>query len=465
MAFRLGIPDRLAGAPLPRRLAWLTGARLLFLTVLLGLVGVFYLRGHFRFDSFTIRVALVTLAVAFALGGVYAAVLRSGQHLAFLADAQLVLDQLTWTAIVYLSGGASSGATSFYGLSCLVGAILTGLRGAGIAAFSGGLCYAALVGALQMGLLASPPDQPAALYVVSSSELTYYLAVNLLVMVVVMLLAGYLAERLRMTGGQLVEAEERAEQAERMAALGRLAAGLAHEIRNPLGSIAGSIQLLRTGSGLSDEDRQLCGIVEREAARLNDLVTDMMDLSRPRKAVFSTVDAAAVVREVVELTRRSGRGVSDVEVVCTAPEHVPVRADSAQLRQLIWNLVRNAVQASIAGDSVFVTLVVDDTGRVELGVKDEGIGIDEPAKARLFDAFFTTRSQGTGVGLAVVKSIADEHGFVIEVDSEEGHGATFRVAMGQLVEQDAAESAEPAASDLGDRAEPDADPATESEPI
>ncbi len=435
MAFRLGIPDRLAGATLPRRLAWLTGARLLFLTVLLGLVGLFYLRGQFRLDSFTIRVALLTLAVAFGLGGVYAAVLRSGQHLSFLADAQLVLDQLTWTAIVYLSGGASSGATSFYGLSCLVGAILTGLRGAGIAAASGSICYVALAGALQLGLIAPPADQPSALYTVSGDELIYYLAVNLLVMVVVMLLAGYLAERLRMTGGQLVEAEERAEQAERMAALGRLAAGLAHEIRNPLGSIAGSIQLLRTGSGLSDEDRQLCGIVEREAARLNDLVTDMMDLSRPRKPVFSTVDAAGVLRDVAELTSRSGRGVSDVEVVWSSPDHVPVRADSSQLRQLIWNLVRNAVQASSAGDKVHVTLEVDDQQRVQLSVQDEGIGIDEQAKAKLFDAFFTTRTQGTGVGLAVVKRIADDHDFRIDVDSEEGRGATFRVSLGRLVGQ------------------------------
>ncbi len=464
MAFRLGIPDRLAGAPLPRRLAWLTGARLLFLTVLLGLVGLFYLRGQFRLDSFTIRVALVTLAIAFGLGGVYAALLRSGRNLAFVADAQLVLDQLTWTAIVYLSGGVSSGATSFYGLSCMVGAILTGLRGASIAAVSGGICYVGLVGAMQTGLLPFPSDQPAALYHVTSDELTYYLAINLLVLVVVTLLAGYLAERLRMTGGQLVEAEERAEQAERMAALGRLAAGLAHEIRNPLGSIAGSIQLLRGSSGLSEEDEQLCGIVEREAARLNDLVTDMMDLSRPRKPVFSRVDAGALAREVVELTGRSGRGVSDVEVVCAAPEHVMVTADGAQLRQLIWNLVRNAVQASSAGDSVQVTIEVEN-GRAELAVKDEGIGIDEQAKAKLFDAFFTTRSQGTGVGLAVVKRIADEHGFAIQVDSEEGGGATFRVSMGELVEEEGGAGAAPIDEQTGGSEPPVADPAGRSESV
>jgi signal transduction histidine kinase len=93
--------------------------------------------------------------------------------------------------------------------------------------------------------------------------------------------------------------------------------------------------------------------------------------------------------------------------------------------------VRNAVQASSAGDHVRVNVEVD-AGRVRLMVEDHGVGIDEQAKARLFDAFFTTRSQGTGVGLAVVKRIADEHGFAIDVRSSEGQGATFRVALGEL---------------------------------
>jgi signal transduction histidine kinase len=284
---------------------------------------------------------------------------------------------------------------------------------------------------LQTGWLAPPPDQPLALYRLPTAEIGYYVMVNLLALVVVTLLAGYLSERLRITGGQLVRAEERAEQAERMAALGQLAAGLAHEIRNPLGSIAGSIQLLKSGKGLSEEDRRLCEIVEREAGRLNDLITDMMDLSRQRAPTFTSVDAAALVREVVELASKSGRAASDVAVIFSGPEHAWVRADDAQLRQLVWNLVRNAVQASTAGDEVEVSVRIDGQPEsVELNVKDQGIGIDEEAKKRLFDAFFTTRSKGTGVGLAVVKRIADEHGFGIDVESAQGRGAEFRVHLG-----------------------------------
>ncbi|HVY27737.1 MAG TPA: ATP-binding protein [Polyangiaceae bacterium] len=428
MKLTLGIPEIVGSAALPRRLAWLTGVRLLFMSLALALVGALYLGGQYAGRYYTLRLGLITFGVGFLLTALYAVVLRRGKQLDLLADAQLVLDQLTWTVIVYLTGGAASGATSFYGLSCLVGAALTGLRGASVAAVSGGLCYGLLVTALAKRWLLPPPDQPISIYLPTSEELSFYVTINLLVLMVVMLLAGTLADRLRWTGGELLAATERANQAERMAALGRLAAGLAHEIRNPLGSIAGSVQLLRTGKDLDDEDRQLCEIIQREANRLNDLVTDMVDLSKPRKPSPSLVDVASVAREVVALAGKSGRAVSDVDVRFEGAEGATVHADNAQLRQLIWNLVRNAVQASEAGQVVKV--VVNRSGeQVVLEVIDHGVGIDQAQMPRLFDAFFTTRSQGSGVGLAVVKRIADEHGFLIHVTSEAGRGATFRVLM------------------------------------
>ena len=432
MKVQLGLPDVSADAPLPRRLAWVTGIRLILLTIPLTLVAVFYLRGAFDVAAFTVQLLLFTLGLSFGLAGLYAALLRAGYGGTRLAHTQLVLDQMVWTVVVYLTGGVSSGATSFYGLTCLVGAILTGARGASLAAGVGVFAYLSLVLALRYLGLPPPPDQPPALYHVSASELAYYGLVNSLVVVVVALLAVYLAERLRLTGGELEEARERAEQAERMAAMGRLAAGLAHEIRNPLSSISGSIQLLRSGANLSDEDRELCEIVLRESARLNDLVTDMLDLARPRPPHRVVVDVARVVSEVVELMGRSGRATTDVGIRLEAPAQALIRADSAQLRQLTWNLVRNAVQASNADDEVLVRVALDpQTSRVALMVKDRGVGLDEAAKERLFDAFFTTRSQGTGVGLAVVKRIADEHGFVVQVESERGKGAIFRVDFGE----------------------------------
>lgn len=421
----LGIrPD--ADSPLSSRLAMLTALRLFVLTIFLILTATLY-SGGLKVGGFSAKIATFGVAAAYGAALVYAVLLRRGRRLPAVAIAQLVTDQVTWTAFVYVSGGAASGGTSLYGLTCLSGAILLGPRGAAIAAAAGATAYASLCGAFMSGFLPPPIDQPAEAYATEWASVRYPLIINVLAMAVVALLASYLAERLRATGGRLAQATARAEEAERLAALGRLAAALAHEIRNPLGSIAGSIELLRTGGTLSEQDQELCGIIERETARLTDLMNDMLDLSRPRLPSKQRLDLARVARDVVALASRSGRG-ADVRVVYEGPDDLDVFADPAQMRQVLWNLLRNAVQASSAGDEVTVRLSAEGD-RVALAIADHGPGIAPSARERLFDAFFTTRSHGVGIGLAVVKRVLDDHSFTVEVENGAERGTTFRVLM------------------------------------
>lgn len=425
---------------LANRLSWITGLRLAFLTLLLVATAFFHLRGSLGMYPQSQSIIFSTIGGGYALAAVYATVLRSGKRLQRLAEAQIVLDQLTWTAIVYVSGGPTSGATSFYGLTCLVGAILIGLRGAAISAISGITIYAFLCAGFASATIQPPHDQRDASYLVTWDGIVYPLAVNALGIVVVALLAGYLAERLRRTGGALAEANERALAAERLALLGRIAAGLAHEIRNPLGSISGSIEMLREASGLTEEDRRLCDIVHREAARLNHLVSDMMDLAGPKRPEPQEVDVDALAREVVALASRSDRsGSGDVTVTYAGPGRPTIAwCDPAQMRQVLWNLVRNGVQATGAGTTVTVS-VRSTRDRIELAVTDEGPGIAPEAAEKIFDAFYTTRAGGAGIGLAVVRRIIDDHeplGASIEVqrhasDTRGTHalGATFVVGL------------------------------------
>jgi len=424
---RLGLPTDGSG-PLGRPLVWLTGVRLVVLTIFLWLISTVYLQG-FSLGGFSNTLAVGTIAVAFTLAGIYAALLRTGRATPAIATSQLISDQLTWTFLVYVTGGPASGATSLYGFTCLSWAILLGVRGGVTALVAGVVSYMTLTAGLIEGWIAPPLDQSPESYLWTWGDSGYTVGVNLLAMLVVTSLASYLADRLRVAGGRLEVATQRAEDVEHLAELGEIAAGLAHEIRNPLGSIRGSIELLRTSGSLSDEEKRLCEIVEGEASRLNDLVSDMLDLSKPRTPKLVKVDLAVVCQDVVTLAVRSGRG-SDVEVRCEGLEEAFVRADADQLRQLVWNLVRNAVQASSGGDEVIVR-VAEDTApdRVVLEVEDSGPGISPEARQRIFDGFFTTRSKGTGVGLAVVKRIADSHQFTVDVRSEEGQGATFRVGM------------------------------------
>jgi signal transduction histidine kinase len=197
--------------------------------------------------------------------------------------------------------------------------------------------------------------------------------------------------------------------------------------------------MLRESPALSPEDKQLCDIVRREAARLNNLVTDMMDYARPRAPEAHAVDVARLAREIVELAARSERsGAGDVAVAYEGPREATLaRCDGAQMRQVLWNLVRNAVQASGAGSRV--TVRVEPNGaRVALSVEDQGPGIPEEARSRLFDAFYTTRAHGVGIGLAVVKRIMDDHapyGGTISVESPASGGARFTVSLSMDVER------------------------------
>lgn len=413
---------------LANRLAWITGLRLGFLTLLLIATAFFYLRGALGVYPQSQAIVFATIGAAYAFAAIYATVLRSGKHLMRLAEAQIVLDQLTWTAIVYVSGGPTSGATSFYGLTCLVGAILVGQRGAAMAALSGIAIFAVLCAGFASEWIHPPLDQRAANYVVTWDGMVYPLAVNALGIVVVALLAGYLAERLRRTGGALAEANERALAAERLALLGRIAAGLAHEIRNPLGSISGSIEMLREAPGLTADDRRLCDIVHREAGRLNHLVSDMMDLAGPKRPEPESVDVAALAREVVELASRSERsGSGDVTVHYRGPPGALFAlCDAAQMRQVLWNLVRNGVQATGAGTSVIVS-VASSGERIAMIVTDEGPGIAPESAEKIFDAFYTTRAGGAGIGLAVVRRIIDDH---------KPYGASIEVRGGELSRAD-----------------------------
>lgn len=409
------------GSPLAVRLRGLSVLRLLVLTSLLLLTGVVFLE---RFGRFSTGVLAALLAIGFGLAAVFAFLLRRGKNLSALAISQLIADQILWTTFIYMTGGLTSAGTFLYGLTAFGGAILLGPSGALWAGTSGIVCYLALASALTAGWLPLPPDQPART-LPAPEELLYGITVNAFGIALVALLAGYLAHRLKLAGGRIVEANLRADRAERLAELGKVAAALAHEIRNPLGSIRGSAELLRASPGLLDEDRRLCEILEREASRLNDLVEDMMDLSREPTIRRETIDLTKLTREVITLASASGRG-SDVAIDVDAPEPVLVSVDPGQIRQVVWNLVRNAIQASPPGTTISIS-VLRDGSTVRWRIADQGEGIAPEMRGKIFDAFTTARTKGVGIGLAVVKRIVEAHGLSIQVHGDDGKGAEFIV--------------------------------------
>ena len=223
---------------------------------------------------------------------------------------------------------------------------------------------------------------------------------------------------------ELVMLREKAERAERLAVLGRLAAGLAHEIRNPLGSISGSVELVRDAGTLGQEDRRLLDLVLEEVTRLNELVGTMLSVGRPSTPELAQVEVGAVAREVVEVARNT----ASIQIALQIEGDTRAYVDRSQLRQVLWNLLKNAIQFSPRGATVEIRVQRGEAG-VVVEVEDHGPGISPGDREHIFDMFFTKRAHGVGVGLALVKQIVDAHGATIDIETEEGGGTVFRLTF------------------------------------
>ena len=223
---------------------------------------------------------------------------------------------------------------------------------------------------------------------------------------------------------------DRAEQAQRLAVLGRLATGLAHEIRNPLSAISGSVEMVREGNALSPEDGRLLGIVISEVGRLNSLVTTMLQVGRPSQIQTEAVDLRSIASDVAAVARGESTASNGLRIEEVSPEHpVTVKVDPDRMRQVIWNLVKNAVQASPHRGTVEVRTGIDAEGNAFLEIVDEGPGIGSAQRDRLFDMFYSGRSHGVGLGLALVKQIVDQHRGRIEILERKGPGTCFRITL------------------------------------
>ena len=224
---------------------------------------------------------------------------------------------------------------------------------------------------------------------------------------------------------------------EKLAAVGELAAAIAHEIRNPLASIAGSSQLLRESPEIPDDSRALLEIIERESTRLNGLISDFLTFSGTSPRVAVPVNMAELVRETAEAVRVGEAREKEIDVETRPLRDLFVAGDAEQIRQVVWNLVRNAVQAAPRGGRVRLDLYSQQRHGeryVVTTVSDNGKGIAQALVEKIFNPFFTTKEGGTGLGLAISQRIVHFHRGAIEVQSVPGQGTTFSVFIPESTE-------------------------------
>jgi two-component system sensor histidine kinase PilS (NtrC family) len=223
--------------------------------------------------------------------------------------------------------------------------------------------------------------------------------------------------------------EETSRRQDRLAAIGRMAASIAHEIRNPLAAMRGSIQMLRADMEGESSQTELMEIILRESDRLNRIISDFLSYARPRSMIQSQVDVGELLRQTFTLLRHSAE-IREKQIIEEALPVEPalVSADSEQLQQVFWNLARNALQAMPAGGTLRAEVQRHSHHRVRIAFSDTGRGMSPEQVEHLFEPFSSTTG-GTGLGLSIVYQIIRDHGGTINVRSREGQGTTITIEL------------------------------------
>lgn len=219
---------------------------------------------------------------------------------------------------------------------------------------------------------------------------------------------------------------------DRLAALGRAAAAIAHEIRNPLASMRGAVQVLGSDSRLSDEDAQLMNIVLRESDRIDRIISDFLMYARPRQPEKEIVDLNHLLEETLTLLRYNSEIDSSKYRLLTEPCADPalVLADPGQMRQVLWNLARNAIKAMPDGGTFTIAITRSGDGTLlQVDFTDTGIGMTDEQVERIFEPFSSFSAGGTGLGMSVVYHIINEHRGKIDIKSEVGGGTTITLLL------------------------------------
>ncbi len=406
--------------------------RVVFTTLLLGSTMMFQL-GETSYLSAPLLVLYGLIIFVFVLSFLYAVVIRWVKRGRGFAYFQLGMDTFVVTMIIFVTGGFSSIFSFLYLLLIIFTSILLFRTGSMFISLLCVLQYAAIVGLEFKGIV--NPYGVNTFLTANYYELTY--VVYKIVMVAlaccgVALLSSMLAERERGAKKELLSMEEHVKRVEKMAAVGEMAAGLAHEIKNPLASLAGSIQILREEIQYDPVHDKLMKIVLREADRLSTLVGDFLMFAKPPKGRARPLILDQTVEETVSLFEKDKNCIDRIAVSKDFQPDIWVEMDPVHLRQVLWNLLLNAADA-IDGNGTIGIKIRRDGDYASIEISDNGCGISPDQIKLIFSPFFTTKAEGTGLGLSIVHSILESYESRLDAESapDEGTRMTLKIKIAQ----------------------------------
>ena len=415
------------------KLKWIMFFRLVFTTLLLGSTSVFQLRESPSFLAEPLVFIYGLIAAIYLLSFVYSIILRRVKRPLLFAYIQLIIDTVVVTLILFVTGGFSSIFSFLYLVVIIYSSMLLFRRGSMIIAALCSIQYGIMVD-LEFYRILSPfvvEGGIASVYFTWSQAL-FKIVITMLACFSVAFLTSLLSEQERKTKRDLLAMEAQVKRVEKMAAIGEMAAGLAHEIKNPLASLTGSIQLLREDLSDNTDHNKLMQIVLREADRLSSLVNDFLLFARPPMGKSEPIELGRTVMETMELFEKDSSSVGSITINKTLLPNIWIDMDVAHLRQILWNLLLNAAEAIDGQGQIDIRMIPFKNRTIGVQISDNGCGIPDNMVQSIFDPFFTTKPNGTGLGLSIVHRIAESYNSLLEVESQKGKGTSFTLRFKQI---------------------------------
>jgi len=413
-----------------RKLKWLIFFRGLFAAVLMGstaFVGV-----HENLTFYSQPLLLINcIAVALIIFSVlYAFILPHLSHIVRFGYIQIFFDSLLITCIVFVTGSFSSIFSFLYIVVIIYASIVLSRRGGMFIAFCCSIQYGVLIALEFQGVIYPVGVEVDFIFRnYNWNYVLYKLFITIVACFGVAFLSGFLAEQERRAKKELWAMEDQVKRVEKLAAIGEMASGLAHEIKNPLASLSGSIQFLREDIPYDPDRDRLMDIILREADRLTALVNDFLMFAKPQPGQIKIVELDVALEEIIKVFTSNSRRNKRIAVNKQLAEAIFVEIDPEHLRQVVWNLLLNADEAIENEGRIDVIMYPVDKTYVCITISDDGCGMNAEIMNSIFDPFFTAKPKGTGLGLSIVQRIITSYNGMIDVQSEPEKGTTFIVKL------------------------------------
>jgi len=425
-------------SPIPEKgykieLKWLMFFRILFSLVLLGSTTVLKL-GETASPVGPPLVVLYGFIIAiFFISLIYSLLLKRFKNEVSFAFIQIGIDTLFVTLIVFGTGGFLSVFSFLYLVVIVYSSMLLPMKGTMIIA---GLCsiqFGGLVELEYFGIISpfgTDTNLLAAAY--GWNQIAFKLLVTMIACFAVAFLSSLLAEQTRKTKIKLRTMEGHIKRVEKMAAIGEMAAGLAHEIKNPLASLSGSIQLLKEDMRYDPDHDRLMHIILREADRLSSLASNFLLYARPPAGKVEPIRLDRAVLEAAELFEKDASNNGRITTFKQVSEDLWISIDPGHLQQILWNLLLNAAEAIKDEGQIRIEMFPLKNKLACVKITDNGCGISKETLSTIFDPFFTTKPNGAGLGLSIVHRILEAYDAWLNVESEINKGTTVTLNFKQI---------------------------------